>query len=317
MIVFLYGLDTFRSGQKLKEIIASYENAYQGKVRSFYFDCENASVDEVRRVCETVSLFEQKKLIVLRNVFRSAPLVEWVKDHKEALHKSGQYVLVLFETEEIKAKNKHVLYRWLVKHAKCQEFLPFPPAKLQIWIAREFQRYGMSCVPRAQELLARSIGSDLWRLTEEIKKVVAFKQPGVGQQVKEADVALFLDIRAEAAIFTTIEEVSQRNRKQAISLMYRHIQNGDTAHYLFSMFVYQFRNILVIRDLVERGMSRAQIVRETKLHPYVVQKGMRVAEKFSTQNLMDVYQNLFVIEKNLKTGRVNAEAALDLFVATL
>jgi len=59
------------------------------------------------------------------------------------------------------------------------------------------------------------------------------------------------------------------------------------------------------------------MLQKTKLHPYVLKKGLRVSQGFSAQELRGVYENLFTLDQNLKTGKVEPAGAFDLLVATL
>jgi len=317
MILFLYGPDTYRSSRKLKEIKVQYEKAHQGTVRAFDFDCREASVEEVGAATRTISLFENKKLIVLRNVFQTLSFEEWVEQEKKVLAQSTRHVLVMFEGGDVEKKTGRKLFQWLKKNATTQEFLLLSLPNLKLWIEREFGRYGFSIAPSGANELARDIGNDLWHMAEEVRKIAAWKQSTEGKTVKEADIKLLVPSRAEADIFATIDAASQKNKKQAFSLLYRHLKKGDSAHYLFSMLVYQFRTLVEIRDLMEKNFSHQEMAQRAKLHPYVVQKGMRVAEQFSIEELKLLYRKLFQLDWHMKTGRVDAEGALTTFMATL
>lgn len=317
MILFLHGADTYRARQKLREIIAHYEQTHQGQVRSFLFDCRQSSLDEVQRAMETISLFERRKLVILENVFGSAPFAEWMSQEKERLEKSEHHIVVVFEPGEVQKKTQNKLYQWLKKHAKKQEFLLLSPAKLKLWIEKEFGTYGLPIAPRVQEQLARATGNDLWRLSAEIRKVAAYKKSEASVQVKEADIDLFVDAQLEADIFATIDAVASKNKQQAFGLLYRHLKKGDSPHYLFSMLQYQFRTLLEIRDLLDKNFSRQEMISHAKLHPYVLQKSMRVAERFSLAELKEAYVQLFRLDWQTKTGRMDPAGSLTTFLATL
>ena len=317
MIIFLHGPETFRSRQKLKEITSSYEKAHQHQVRSFYFDCKETSLVAIQSALETISLFERKKLIVLENSFQNASVTAWLQEQKQALQKSEQHIVAIFETAEIKQKTQNRLYQWLKKNAKQQEFLPLAAAQLKLWIEKEFAGYGLQIAPLATEQLARAAGNDMWRLSGEIRKIAAYKKSGASKQVKESDIELFVDPRLEADIFATIDAAASRNTQQAFGLVWRHLKKGESPQYLFSMLQYQFRTLLEIRDLLDKKLSRQEMVSETKLHPYVLQKSLRVAERFSLAELKHVYQKLFQLDWQQKTGRVDPAGSLTTFLATL
>jgi DNA polymerase III subunit delta len=317
MILFLYGPDTYRSSQKLKEIKTQYEKAHQGTARAFDFDCKEVRLEDVQSAIGTISLFEQKKLVILRNVFQAVLFEQWLEDEKKALVDSNRHVVVVFEDGDVQKKTGRKLFQWLKKHATTQEFLLLSLAKLKLWIEREFGRYGFSIAARGSDELARAIGNDLWRMGAEIRKIAAWKQSTEGKTVKEADVKLLVLPKVETDIFATIDAAAQKNKKQACSLLYRHVQKGDSPQYLLSMLVYQFRILVELRDFMEKGFSGQEIARQTKLHPYVLQKSTRVAGQFSIEELKHIYRKLFKLDWHLKTGRADPAGALDMFIATL
>ena len=317
MILFLHGADTYRARQKLKEIQAKYQATYPNAVHVRDFDCLEVKLEEAKSAVETISMFERKKLLIFRNVFQESAFEEFLFEKKKQLAESEHHVVVVIETGEIKAKSAHPLYQWLKKNAKQQEFLPLARSKVRVWIEQELQGYNLRATPRAQEALAREAGNNLWQLAQEIKKIAAWKRSEPASPVKEAEVAMLVHSKVEADIFATIDSIAQKNKKQGLSLLYRHLQKGESPYYLFTMLVYQFRTILQIRDMLERTYSYESMLQKTKLHPYVLKKGLRVSQKFSLQELKDVYENLFALDQDLKTGKREPAGAFDLFLATL
>ena len=322
MILFLHGPDTYRARQKLKEIRGKYEATYLHAVNVQDFDCAQTPIEEAKNALSTVSMFEKKKLLIFRNVFGDRAFEEFLFAQRVYLGKSEGIVVVVFEAGAVKERGAHPLFQWLKKNARQQEFLLLSPSKLKLWIAREFASYNLKVSSVVQEALAQAVGNDLWQLSNEVKKIAAWKM-GIrvatsdAGRVKESDVALFLSAAKDADVFSTIEAVATKNKKQAFSLLYRHLQKGDSPVYLLSMLHYQFRTILQIQDMRERGFSQGVILQKTKLHPYALKKGLRVAQLFSLPELKAIYERLFAAEKNIKTGAREPEAVLDLFAATL
>ena len=315
--MFLHGADTFRAHQKLKEIQEKYQATYPRAIHVRDFDCLEAKLEEAKSAVETISMFERKKLLIFRNVFQESAFEEFLFEKKKQLAESEYHVVVVIETGEIKAKSASPLYQWLRKNAKQQEFLPLSPSKVRMWIEQEFQRYNLRATPRAQEELARAGGNNLWQLAQEIKKIAAWKKSEGSSPVKESEVALLVRSKIEADIFATIDEIAQKNKKQALGLLYRHLQKGESPYYLLTMLVFQFRTILQIRDMAERKLPYESMLQKTKLHPYVLKKGLRVSQNFSLGELKGIYENLFALDQDLKTGKVEPAGAFDLLVATL
>jgi DNA polymerase-3 subunit delta len=80
------------------------------------------------------------------------------------------------------------------------------------------------------------------------------------------------------------------------------------------MVNYQFRNVLNIKDLIEKRYSFPLISQKSGLHPYVVRKTYYQAQNFSLDNLKKIYQKIFQTDIDVKTGKTGAEDALDMVV---
>jgi len=317
MLLFLYGPDTYRSRQKVRDIVLGYKNAHTDAVHVRDMDCTSMEVADLKNEVDSISMFEKKKLLILRNALHSADVEVFLEEQKKELEKSDRLLIVLWETEEIKGKSKNALYIWLKKHAKCQEFVLLSPQSLKAWISREFEGYGVKIEPRATEQLARSVGNNLWQLEQEIRKIAAFKGAESNGSVKEADITLLVRGKTEADVFATIDSIAQRDKKKALELLVSHLKKGDSPHYLLTMFLYQFRTLIEIRDMMDQQVTPQIMAQKSGLHPYVLKKGLRVAQHFSMDELRLIYEKLFRLDTAFKTGRAEPEGALNLFVASL
>ena len=52
-------------------------------------------------------------------------------------------------------------------------------------------------------------------------------------------------------------------------------------------------------------------------HPYVIKKTIQQARSFSLSELKKIYQKIFQVDLGIKTGKIEPETALDLFVAEI
>ena len=65
------------------------------------------------------------------------------------------------------------------------------------------------------------------------------------------------------------------------------------------------------------GMNEMAIAKETKLHPFVVKKGLAQGRNFSFEGLKNIYQKLADLDQQVKTGRMEIKLALDKFIVEL
>ncbi|PIV65126.1 MAG: DNA polymerase III subunit delta, partial [Candidatus Nealsonbacteria bacterium CG01_land_8_20_14_3_00_12] len=50
---------------------------------------------------------------------------------------------------------------------------------------------------------------------------------------------------------------------------------------------------------------------------YIIKKSYSLAQKFTIQELKKIYQKIFQVDLDIKTGRVEPEVALDLLIAEI
>ena len=83
------------------------------------------------------------------------------------------------------------------------------------------------------------------------------------------------------------------------------------------MIVRQFRLMIQVKELSERGLSSAAIAERLSLHPFVAEKTGKQAQVFKMEQLELVYHRLLEMDVQIKTGQVEDVTALDLLVAGL
>ncbi|MDP2909818.1 MAG: DNA polymerase III subunit delta, partial [bacterium] len=183
--------------------------------------------------------------------------------------------------------------------------------KLRSWIQKKFSEYGSRISSDAEQLLIESVGGDLWRLNNEIQKLCLYEK-GIG--VEREDVKLMVRPTIEADIFKTINALAERDKKLALRLIYRHLIRGESPIYLLSMINYQFRNLLIIKDLMEKAVPYGAIAKRAGLHPFVVKKTFYQCQRFKMQDLKKIYLMIFQADLEVKTGKIQPEAMLETLI---
>ncbi|MFH1180855.1 MAG: DNA polymerase III subunit delta [bacterium] len=311
MLIFLYGQDTYRSRQKLNEMIGEYKSLHKKGLNFIIFDGAVYNFPDLKNEIGIVSMFSDKKLIIAKNIFSNLKLKDDLLKSSEKL--MGLKDIILFY-EDGKVAASDALLRFLKKEAKCQEFEPLSGQKLKNWIKLEFEKQKAKASPDVAEKLFISYDNDLWRLANDIKKLAVFKL-GQKEEINMTDFRKLVKTEIESDIFKTIEAAASKNVKLALSLLHGHLQAGADPLYLLSMLNYQFRNISEIRSLIEKGVQYQLIAPTTKLHPFVVRKTYALCQKFTMAGIKKIYQSIFQADLDIKTGKVDAETALDLLIS--
>jgi DNA polymerase-3 subunit delta len=310
MIYLIFGEDTFRANRKLKEIIEKYRKIHKSGLNLKILDLKEKNFEDFKREFESFPMFSEKKLLILKNASKNKEFKERFLKEIEEFEKSKE-IIFFFEEGEIKGDS---FFEEIKKHGKFQEFKPLDRLRLKIWLKQEFARYGVKIEDRAIERLIFLVGNDLWRMSEEIKKLIAFKKR---KEIKERDVEILISPKLELDIFKTIDAISSRNEKLAFKFLHSHLKRGERPAVLFSIIKYQFRNLIQVKDLMEKGEKISQIKSKLDLHPFVLEKILKISQKFKFEELKKIYQKIFNLDLAIKTGKLEPDLALDLLLAEL
>ncbi len=317
MIIFLYGTDTYRSRQKLNEIIEHYQKLHKSGLNLISFEGEKLDFSDFKNTLNSSSMFKEKKLIILKEIFSNPVFKEEFLKEKEKLVKVKDIILI-YEKKEINPNDS--FFRFLKKNSKFQEFNPLRAEKLENWVKREFLKYGREIEREALDRLIEFVGNNLWQMANEIKKLVNYKGYKGREKIKIKDVQLLVRPKIETDIFRTIGAISERKKPLALRFLHQHLEKGENPLYLLVMINFQFRNLLALRSqLMNKGrmFQINDLSKKLGLPPLVIGKLIPQARKFSLEELKKIYQKIFEVDLSIKTGKIKPEIALDLLITEI
>lgn len=308
MIFFIFGKDSYRSKERLRGLLEEYGEKYKKGLGLRVLDLESQGTQDLRNELQTVSMFEDKKMILVKNLFEKEGQEEEIKDVLKNKKESRDLILI-WENKDIKKTS--LLYKFLKKEAELEEFDFLEEKELISFVRKEFKKYGKEAPLNVIDKLVEFIGNDAWLLSQEIKKISSFKKSG---DIEEKDVLLLVKPKIESDIFKTIDAIAQKNKSLALNLIHKHLEKGDNALYLLSMIAFQFRNLLLVKDLVERGQPPYAIPKISGIHPFVARKSLEQAQKFTLLELKRIYQKILQADLFAKTGKISPEVSLDFLI---
>jgi len=305
MVIFLYGSDTYRLSRKVGQIIEEYKKQ-KSRLEFSVIDAVAGDAKGFLAGLRQVSLFQEKKFFVVKDPITNKEFKEMLVDNIDNVVKSGHNIVFCQEGKVL--KNDRLLSAFK-KCAEIQEFAVLEGAKLSAWVTKEFRALGGLAGGPVADALAGRIGGDLWRMENEIQKLV-YRWPG--KEITVADIEREVDPEIGTNIFKTIDAVAARDKKQALRLIKEHVDKGDHPLYLLAMIVGQFKNILLVKsDGADSGAARLGI------NPYVFGKTVPQARRFELDELKNIYRKICQTDLDIKTGKIGAEIGLDLLIAQL
>ncbi|MFA4845678.1 MAG: DNA polymerase III subunit delta [Patescibacteria group bacterium] len=322
MLIFVYGNDTFRVQEKVRQMKDAFRVKFDptglNTIEFPFGDKTKLEVSEVLGAVRSLPFLGQKRMVIIRDLIADTKKIDMDVWEKGFLNAPDSTITVFWETTESKELEKKPLFVAL-KGASEVHAYPFPElegAPLTRWVLDRVKARGGSIQPQALQALAERVGGDLWQMDQEISKLVGFAG---GAEITSVAVDELVTRSFEEKIFELMDAISQKRTTQAIRLLQEERLAGSDDHYLLTMLGRQVRILLAARALLDENprATKQDLADALSIHPFVAQKALAQAKGFSLEHLKAVHDLLFDFDQRLKTGQVSADMAVDLMTVKM
>ncbi len=334
MIIFLYGRDSYQIKEGLEKIVDEYKKKHVDTMSFSILSTEKETdsdlASKVEDLLKTVSFFDEKRLIVVRNPFSiNKQLATLIKTWDLSLDKNQILVLVEEASEaELVKKDKKLFAMLAAKPNISKSFEPLGGGQLESRINKEIKSLGLTIEQPAMRLLIDYTAGNLnknetlqlavsWRLKQEIDKLVNYKIASDDKTITVPDIKLLITPRVNLNIFETVDAIASKNKLKATALVWHHLENSEDPYSLFNIIVYQFRNLLRVKSLIKNAVPYPDIIKKTGLHPFVVRKTYDQSKNFDLEELVSLFSRLAQTEANAKNGKIDMSDGLYQFIFSM
>ena len=240
----------------------------------------------------------------------------------------GSTALVLVERRLLpdggagQSRYTHWLLKWAHEFPERTYIKAFslPGKGMGEWIVGRAAEGGGQFAPQAAAALAELVADDTRLADQEINKLLDYVDRA--RPVQPADVLLLTVDSSQAKIFAMVDALGARQGTRAVNILKRLLEQAEHG-YIFSMVVRQFRFLLLVREILDSGGGNMEISEGLRflqrgnkpLPDWMAGKLIKQANKFSIDELEDVYQRLLLIDEDVKRGLTTVDLALELFVS--
>lgn len=307
-VYLLYGEETYLLRQykdKLKNAITAPDDS----MNFSQFEGTDINVDEVISIADTLPFFANRRLILVENsgLFKKNgdALSEYLPTLPETTH-------IIFAEQEVDARTK--LFKTAKKCGNAVEFKRQTGEILGRWIESRLKKNGKKITKEAYTTIVSKVGEDMESIDKELEKLICYT---LEKEVIEAsDVDAVITEHIEDKIFDMVDAVSYHNQKLALDYYYDLLALHEASMQILVLLTKHFKRLLDVKNMTARGFSNTDIASNAGCPPFAVKKYQAQSRSFSEDRLKQAISDGVQYEEAIKTGRMNEQIAVELFIMT-
>lgn len=314
MTYVFYGTEEFLIKKELNKIKERY-NIDDISISSY--DLENSKLEDVVDDASTISLFSNNKMIVCDNAYvftgtTNKKLPEQnIKVLEDYLNNDNSDTILIFVVNKDKLDERKKVVKLLKEKKQIKEFNKI--SNVDEFIIKEFEPYKIS--RKEINLLRNRVGENLNLLYQEINKIKLYKDDVL--EIYENDIIDLTTKNIDTDIFNLIENIVMKNKVAAIESYKEMLRLGEEPIKIIVMLANQFRLIYQSRNLYKKGYSEKDISSMLNVHPYRIKLALNKGSKFQDDVLILYLEKLANLDINIKSGKIDKDLGLELFILSL
>jgi DNA polymerase III subunit delta len=343
-IIILHGDDEVARQSFIKKQIESLGDPAMVEMSLSYLDGKTAAESDLRGAAMAAPFFTSQRLVVLTNPLAkldgkragdddnsSAPAgkqkearASFVKFLDE-VPESTILILVIDDQQKWRAGNmdwevlneKHFLVKWAKSNPDKARMVGYglpSEREMPAWIQKKAKELGGKFSMEAAMELAGYVGSDTRLGTLEIDKLITYAG---NRQIEADDVMTISTSVISASIWDFTNAIGEKDARKAVKIFHQLMETMDVRQEIFPMIIWQFRQLLLGREVLDEGGNLGELMRELHLAEFQAKKLLAQVQRFKLIQLRWAYGQLMAIEDEGKSGGSDLGVMIDQFIIQL
>ncbi|SER18380.1 DNA polymerase III, delta subunit [Gracilibacillus ureilyticus] len=320
-VYYIYGTEIYMI-EEIKQSL--YHNSMSEADRDTnvsIFDLEEVPIQEVVNDANTYPFFGEKKLIVAGNAsFLKAKPPATDLDHQpdvltDYLINPAPYSILVIIAPFEKLDERKKVVKQLKKHATTIACEPLKEWNMNEALERIADNHHVKVEPDVVTYMINEIGTDLMILQSELEKMALYI--GEGNTIRMEEAELLLSHHESNSALKLVDAIIANDLVKAINIMKDLEKLGEEPIKLIALLASQFRTLLHIKTLHQKGYNQKQMASQLKIHPYVAKLSVTRQAKFTKDELTKAIELLAEADANMKTGKVEKTLGIELLLYQL
>lgn len=304
MVYLLFGTKDYSINNEIKKICKNIDDMNISR-----YDLNNDLTSLVIEDAKTISLFGDKKIVIAdnANMFTASTSKdsEIIEDYLKNINEYTDLIFIV-HSDKIDARKK--ITKAIKEKGKIIEFNDDLDAVSLI--RRLFKDYNIEYSDI--KLLIDRVGNNPLIITNEINKIKIYK--GNDKNITSEDILNLTNKIIEIDVFKLIDYIVRKDKENALELYNEMLKVNEEPIKIIVILANQFSIMYQSKELLKKGYSEKDIASILKIHPYRVKLAIQNSRNYTSEMLLKYLNDLADIDIGIKTGTINKDLALELFI---
>lgn len=280
-------------------------------------DGSDVTYDALINACETLPFMDEKKIVSINDCI----FFKGKKSKKDDAGEDRQFdslcdyisripdttILIFLVYGELDKRKK--LFNQVKKYGDIVEFGPLKGEELIKWIIKEFGKLDKTIAKKEAVYFADRVIGSLNDTLNEINKLCSYI--GKRNTIQKSDIDAVVPKTLEMNIFQLVDAVSANNPDQALLILNELLLDSEPVPLILSMIIRQFRLLLSIKLLNQKGYSNTEAAEKLGLKPFVFSNLQKVSSSFTEAKLQERLMRCLETDGAIKKGKMEQRIAIE------
>lgn len=309
MVYLLYGTDDFLLKEELNKIIKK-ENIDEIDIDNI--NASECNIDSIINKCNSISLFSSKKCIIVNNcnLFSKSK-----KNDDETLklinylNNMNECTILIFIINDKVDESK--LFKKILEVGVIKELNEIK--NLKPFIKNNLENYYID--DHTVDLFIKRAGNNVSSIKNYCDILKMYKLED--KIILKEDIINVINESINTDIFKFIDDIILKNKSSAIKTLKYLLKINEEPIKVIALLASKFRLMYQASILSSRGYSEEDIASIYKMKKYPVHLAILNGRKYNKEILLKYLDDLASLDIDIKTGEIDKNTALELFILSL
>ena len=271
------------------------------------YSLDNDSINDIIEECNTLGLFSLKKIVILESTNAFSSKGKEITELIDYLDNYNKNVILVFKCNLDKVDTRKKLYKKVSSVGKVL-CLTKDNNYLVNLVKELLSDYKMDNI----NYFLTVVGTDINNITNELNKLMSYKLED--KHITNNDIDSLCITNNDEEIFALTDAIVKNNIKESIRLYNVFLDKNYEVTAMIGLIASQFRFLLQVKLLYNKGLSNDKIASSLGVHPYRVKLAISNSYYYSKELLESYLIKLFELDKKIKLGIIDKNTAFELFI---